>query len=385
MARFDLPKTLMGATLVAILLSFTQTEGCGRRVVMIESLSFSSDDTLLLVAKLNARDAETPMKVYIADVSRTISWLEASTGAARELLHQDLRAGNCGPAFELWRGGRTSVICNPSNDHVYMTEFGGGDFILELSDGQSHATPIPRWACNIACSNSGRLLAASGRDEVSVLEPSKGRIVMQIPMDCLPFLSASLMSFSLDETRLLIAGGTTLNVWDIATSKMISTVAVDREARTNGIVAIDGDHVIVCSDYAVRRFDFAGRMAADLANKRGGRCAVSRRGGVLAVTHDDEVSIYDLETNDLTRTLSIKYASALALSSKGDSLAIGDGSGSVTLLDLTNGKQVWKTSPPGRYRWPSTLPAVSLFVWVCLAWLMARNRSRVDVARNAIG
>ncbi|GAF69573.1 unnamed protein product, partial [marine sediment metagenome] len=99
MPQFTLTQMLMGTALVAILLGFTQTEGCGRRYVRIECVSFSRDGSRIAVSKLNARDARITLKRYKADVARTLSLLNSSDGTTERRIHQDFLAGNQGPAF----------------------------------------------------------------------------------------------------------------------------------------------------------------------------------------------------------------------------------------------------------------------------------------------
>ena len=70
MSRFTLTQLFMGTALVAILLVFTQTEGCGRSFTLVECVSFSTDGSRIAVSKLNARDAQTPGKLYMTDVRR---------------------------------------------------------------------------------------------------------------------------------------------------------------------------------------------------------------------------------------------------------------------------------------------------------------------------
>src|SRR5262249_52120795 len=132
MSRFTATRFLMGAALVVILLGFIPAEGWGTRYQMIEGITFSSDNSRILVTKLAARDACVSGKFYKADVSRTISWLDAATGKDRGVILRDFKPGNCGPAFQLWRMGRTSAVCNPINDEVSVTTFGGGNVVRNL-------------------------------------------------------------------------------------------------------------------------------------------------------------------------------------------------------------------------------------------------------------
>jgi hypothetical protein len=75
MRQFALSQLLLTACLIAILLSFLGTEGCGRKFVTVSDLAFSPDGQRLAVVKRNARDANVPLKCYLADVWQTVSVL----------------------------------------------------------------------------------------------------------------------------------------------------------------------------------------------------------------------------------------------------------------------------------------------------------------------
>jgi hypothetical protein len=377
MPRFSHSQLLMGTAFIAIILVFIQTEGRGRPCTMIEAISFSSDDSRIAVTKLNARDARTPMKIYKENVARTVSWLDASAGTNRGFIHQDYEVGNCGPAFRFWQVGRTSVLCNPSNDQVAMSAFGAGNVTRNVGTEKPVVVPLQDPACNIVYSESGRYLAASGRWELTVLDTQNDTIAMHIQANGLPFLSASLMSFADDDTRLVVAGDSGVHVWDIPTATQVSTVIQGLEPWINGIAVAPDDNLIVCSDDWVRRYDFAGQVVATLADKRSYLCSIASDGSRLAIAHDWEVTIYDLTSNKVLRSLSFQYATALALSSTGDQLAVGDGHGHVALVDTATGARQWHSNPAGRYRLPWTLPAAFLIVWGYLAWRLSKRQKVV--------
>lgn len=255
MPRFTLSQLLMGVALIAIVLVFTQTEGCGTRYTMIETLSFTSDDSQIAVTKLSARDARTPFKFYKANVARTVSWLNVADGENRGLIHQDFKPGNSGPAFQLWHVGRTSVLCNPSNDHIAMSAFGGGDVTRNVDTNKPTVVSLQHPACNIAYSKSGRLLAASGMYELTVLNTEDDTVKMRVQANELPFLGASLMSFANDESQLIQVGDSGVHVWDIPTAAHRSTVIQGYEPWINAIAVTPDNNLIVCSNDWVRRYD----------------------------------------------------------------------------------------------------------------------------------
>jgi WD40 repeat protein len=361
----------MGIVLVAIVWLFTQAEGCGIRYTMIETLSFSSDDSRILVAKLSARNARTPWKLYKANVSRTLSWLDVPDGGRSETIHQDFEPGNCGTARRMWHLGRTSALCNPSNDHIAMSAFGGGDVTCGIGAANARVVPLKHRACNIAYSTSGRFLAASGMNEVTVLDARTDTVAMQFHAIDPPFLAASLMSFTFDDTRIAVACDSGVHVWDIATCTRASTILRGHEPHIHAIAAAPGDTLIVCSEAWVRRYDFAGQIVASLGEDGRWLCSVSADGRSLAVSGGGKLEIYDLNSNNLRQAVSLDGATALALSSDGSEVAVGLYNGRVALLDGLTGARRWQANPPSRYRWPWTLPALLLVVWICLAWRLS--------------
>jgi WD40 repeat protein len=385
MPRIALSRYVMVTLFIAIILAFTQSEGCGTRHAMIEAISFTSDQSLVVATTLNARDARTPMKHYLANLSRTRSWINVSDGSIRGVIHQDFKAGNSGPAFRLFYVGRTSVLCNPSNDHVAMSAFGGGDITRNVGTENPVDIPLQHPACNITYSGTGRYLAASGSYELTVLDTKYDTVTMHVQADDLPFLSASLMSFADDETGIVVASDSGVHLWDMATSVRVSTVVQGFEPWINAIAVAPSDNVIVCSNGWVRRYDFTGQVVATLANKRGHLCAVATHGSRLAVSGNGELTIYDLNSNKALRSLWFHGATALALSSSGNVLAVGDDHGRVSLFDVATGAKQWQSNPPGRYRLPWTMPATFLVAWIYVAWRFTWRQKIVASTEVEIG
>lgn len=342
---------------------------------MIEGLSFAPGDSRILVTRLTGRDARTPFKLYKADVARTISWLDASTGDKRGILLQDFKPGNCGPAFQFWRVGRTSALCSPSSNQVSMSAFGGGDVACILGIGESKGVPLQHPALNIAYSKSGRFLAASGRDGVTVIDTHDNSTAMLFQASDLSFLGASLMSFTNDDTRIVVAGNYGVHLWEIATTTQRSTVFAASEPTTNAVAVLSDDNVIVSSDEWVRRYDLNGQLVATLAENGGYLCSASRDGTRLAVATDGQLTIYDLRSNKTLRSLPSHGTTALALTSDGDALAVGDYHGCVALIDTATGARRWYAEPPGRYRWPWTIPAAFLVAWAYAVRRLSRRTS----------
>jgi len=372
----------MGMALVAIVLVFTQSEGCGRRYAFIESISFSSDGSRIAVSKLNARDARTPGKGCKADISRTLSVLASSNGSLDRLLHQDFEPGNRGPAFGLWWVGRTSAVFNPMNDHVVAVDFDGGNLTQYDPDRRTKpiVTQLPNPATNISLSKSGRLIAVSSWDELSIYETTTGKSVMRVQGDdfFLPFLGAALLAFSEDETRIVMASVAGIRVWEVASGTRSSTVVQGSEPGIRTIAIAPDDTVLVCSDAGVRRYDFSGNLVSTLADSKGCYAVcISKDGQNAALIDDGSVVVYGLESGAIVNSVRFNSATTLAFSPDGYALAVGDGDGRVSLIDVRTGNCQWSSSPPGRYRCPWTLPACFLAVWGYIAWRLSQN-ARTD-------
>lgn len=375
MPRFTLSQLLMGTALVAIILAFSQTEGCGRRYTMIESLSFSPDGSRLAVTKLNARDAGTHGKLYKADISRTISWVESSTGRDQGLIHQDFESGNSGPAFHYWRMGRTSAVCSPSKESIAMTEFGGGKVTRAARAGHRTVVPIGHRSNNLAFSPTGRFLAVSGGQELTVFDLQEDSEVMRIPASGVAFLGASQMTFTTDESGIVVADEPAVTVWDLATSTKRSTVVQGTKAWINAITVTPDNTLIICSDEWVRQYESDGSFMDSISLRGASLCSLADDSNRLATYDDDTLTIYDLDSNKALNRVFFEGATALAFSSSGNRLAVGDYYGQVTMFDKTAKVKRWKSNPRGRNRWPWTLPAAFLIAWAIISWQLSGRQN----------
>ena len=103
------------------------------------------------------------------------------------------------------------------------------------------------------------------------------------------------------------------------------------------------------------------------------------------VSADGELRVYDLNSNGVLHSLWFQGATALAMSSTGEELAVGDYNGRVALIDTATGVRRWHANPLGRHRWPWTLPAGFVLVWIYVAWRLFRRQRIVDGAHAETG
>ena len=361
----------MGTALIAILLVFTQSDGCGTRYTLIETISFSSDSSRIVATRLTARDARTPMKFYKSNVARTLSWMDSATGEKLGVIHQDFKPGNAGPAFRHWHVGRTSVICNPVNDRIAFSAFGGGALTYGAELPSPKTVELTPRSANLAISNSGRLLAASGGYGLTVIDTTTLRPVMSAQTSDLAFLGALLMDFNNDDTRLVTVGDSGVLVWDTATGTQTATIPVDAESWVEAITMMPDDSLVICSDSSVKRYDLTGTLLNTISTSGGYVCAASSGTDTLAISDGDTVTLYNTTTAETLRKLPISGAVSLAFSPNDEQLATGSYRGKVAMYNLATGNQIWSATPPGRHRWPWTIPSAILCVWCWVSYQLA--------------
>ena len=379
MPRFTLTQLLVGTALFAILLVFTQSEGCGTRYSTIETLSFSSDDSRILVTKLTARNARTPGKIYKSNLARTVSWVDTLTGAGRGMVHQDFKPGNSGPAFRYWWVGRTSVVCNPTDDRIAFSGFGGGDLTYGAAQTSQTTIPLAQPASNLTISNSGRFLAASGAYHLTVLDTSTLKPALQTQVGDSPlFLGASLLSFNTDDTLLIAVGDDGAQVWDVATATQTATIPIDSESLVRSIAVMPDDSVVICSDSSTKRYDLSGSLLNTINETGGCVCAASRTSNTLAISDGETVRLCDATDGTTKRILSTSGVMSFAVSSDDKYLVTGDYDGNVELYDLLTGTRKWGSTPPGRHRWPWTIPATILGIWCWITYRLSDNPGKTS-------
>ncbi len=377
MRRFSLMQLFMGTTLVSILLAYTQVGGCGRQINVIECVSFSSDGSRIVVSELSARDSpQNPGKGYWADVSRTVSLLDASKGTSEGIVRQDFKPGVCGPMFGLWRTNRASAVFCPRLELIVALDFGGGNITYYDPDLQQKpiVTQLQRPAANFAVSRYGQLVAASGGDEIAIFEVKTNNAVMRIQATDLPYFGSSLLAFSNDESRIAVVSNAGIHVWDIATGAQSSTVFQGLNPLVHTIAMAPDETLLVCSGEWIRRYDFSGNLVSTLSNLKSGRgCRVSRDGRMAAFIEDGNVVIHYLLSENECKSVPFGFATALEFSPDSQSLAIGDYEGKVTLIDVHTGICRWSSSPTDGRDWPWTWPTCLLVVWGVIAWRKSRR------------
>src|SRR5262245_42305632 len=130
--RFSLRELLVTMTVIAICLSivFLCIQSQYRAPVknllftdqvfnQIENLTFSPDGTKLAVEHFHARDAGVPMKCYVADVSRTVAILDATTLRTHSVVQHQFLQGNQGPFLRIG----PFVAFTPDSKYLEVSEW----------------------------------------------------------------------------------------------------------------------------------------------------------------------------------------------------------------------------------------------------------------------
>lgn len=391
MPRSALSQFLMGISFVAITVGLIQSEGCGTPREMIDGLSFTSDDSRIATTKVTYRIEYGRMRALVADVGRTVSWLDAVDGANLDIIYQDYRPGVRDLGIRL-RGLRlpfrqpaqTCVVCNPISDHVALTSDNSREVVVNVDTEKPTRLRVPHEATNLAFSKSGQFLAVSGPNNITLINTEDETVKSCIRTDGSAFIDACLMSFSHDETRLAHAGMFEAYVSSVASGTLLTTVLDQAGLFRPGINAIavaPDDTLVVCSEKWVRRYDFVGQHFSTIAETGASFCAMTSDGSKMAIASGTEIKVYDLNSNEIVGSLSVGGISALAISSQGEQLAVGDDNGSVHLFDVETGTRKWIANPPGRYRWPWTLPMTLLAGWGFIAWQFSL-RKRIEEAHG---
>ena len=346
---------------------------------MIECLSFSSDGSRILVTKLNARDADFPREGYFSDISRTISWVNSKTGNFNGIIRQDFAPGYQGFGWQYWDISRTSAVSNPLNDDVIVINFGSEGltrYVKSEAGLASQVKNVPYFVDSLALSGSGRRLATFGDHYLTVLDTKNDEIQLHDSLGD-PFHpdSPPSIAFNADETRVVSEGYSGLHVFDLATGNQLTRMLVGVEVESFAI--LPDDTMIVCANSTTKRYDLSGHILELLSASSSYSCSLSPDGKLLATESRGEVRLLDLSTNAKTMEIEVgAFITAITFSPDGQTLAVGDYDGKLTLIDVKTGNTLWTTSPPGRERWPWTYALGFLMLWCLVAVILARRSSK---------
>lgn len=377
MSRFAISQLLIGVSLAAILVVVYQSRRSEDRHEMIESLSFSQDNSQVLAVQLSRSEAKPLFSndKQVIKIARTVSMLDAETGKPKEILDHATREGDLGVSMRSWGRRRTSAVCNPSNDNIAIADLGGGSVSCIPGNGPIIKLEFTRPANTIAVSKSGRLVAASGLGQISVFETATKVVRRQIEMQDHPEINAPLVTFTNDEAFVLQLTATEVLIHDFVGWSQQSKVIQGDGVIFQSLAVAPDDSLIVCSNRWVKRFNTEGEVIAELLGAAAWDCVVNPAGNQVALLSEETIHLVDLATNEQTGSLPYLGATAVAFSGDGQSLAIGDSEGRVSVIDAVTLDSRWQARAPAVFP-KSKKTAAGLFVLALMiqSWLFGNRR-----------
>jgi WD40 repeat protein len=385
MPRFSMTQMLMGVGLIAIVLSLFRSEGCGRREMVIESVSFSPDGARLLVSRMDSRRTGVVDNQYVSNQARTISVLDAASGDATIILRQDVRLRGREPPLGQWNSGRASAYFSVSAASIIVHDLSNNAIYIYPEDGRGPhrlLSGADQPVLSSVVSRSAPLLAVIDRGGLTIVDLAIDSRIRRIPANSMAYFGA-IGAFSWDDAKIVTAGDSRVNVWDVASGRLFSEFAPEGSRQgENEVALLPDDTLLVASGRGLWRYDLSGN-ALDVP-RLSDSCyglSVSRNGARLASLRAAAVDVFDIATWSLLCVQKVTGASSTALSPDGERLAVGDLGGRVTLVDAASGRQLWSVSAPGWGRPNWTTPALLLIAWVIAAgWLARRRKVRGDSA-----
>ena len=337
----------------------------------IGTAAFSPDGNSLVVARYDARDARTPNKGYLANVSRTVSILGVENGATRCIVEKKVRLGNCGPAFSSFK--RVQKVAEfYGNDFVVLLEFGGGDVNLHSLSDQSSLERLAEEAGGFALSRDQHLLASSFHTGVTVWTLPQGERQSTWQVGHLSFRLAPTVSISDDNAFLATASNAGAVVRELATGHTVRRIAITNPLD---VAFVPGTRQLaIASTKSVRVANFERQHDLRTLCPGSWRCcmSVSPNGALIAVAHATSgVRLCEIATGKSANCPTSRRVTALSFSRDGKLLAVGDDAGRISLVDTSTRETIWSVRPPGRDRPPWTFPVTMFAIWL---WGCSRMR-----------
>lgn len=389
--QISLRQLFMLIAAISLLLCLTQAEGCGARVQRIDSISFSPDGKLIALARFDARDARTPGKGYLRDVSRTISVVDATSGRQIKRVQQDVRKGNCGPAFGLFEFAHGDLAF-VDNDRLLIKQFGRGPVDEYKLATASRTQFIKAEVSELAVSADGSAVAVAVHEEVRVVPLAQDQASHVFPNKYFSPFSPSFAITSEDGLVTKTANGCSLWNLDSGTVEQLNEIA---KHRIYNIAVWEENRLMAFSDFDNSLY-FANRAKSEEPTTLASgilRHTFAKRpdSNLLAYVTRSAVE-YTLVLQDPVKGNSRKFPlqlgtvikagpTSMKFSRDGSTIAMGDSRGQLQLIDVESGRRLWTTKTAGRHRLPWTVPVILL---VLLAWLNVRNRSS-STEDNAVG
>ncbi|MCA0457636.1 MAG: hypothetical protein LCI00_26960 [Chloroflexi bacterium] len=322
---------------------------------MMETIRYGDGPQPIVASPLDNVQVIAPSNA--AGVSQLTTLGDESAAIASVAFSPDgkqLAVGTVDGNVELWNvaNGESQMVLSGHSDGVTTITFGAGGYLLAVGTGsgdvrlwdattgegsgfmQKHTGSVD----SLAFQNEG-FLVASGSAEGGVqlwdIASSGEQAVLADESNPIPVGG---LAFSPDGTILAVGGGGTLQLWDVATNTMqtsLETGATDISALS---FSPDGSTLIYGgSGSGIWVWDLASDNHALSDGQTGSvsDLAFSPDGQVIATTDGDTVELWDASTGENKATLTGQAAS-IAFSPDGTLLASGGEAGGVALWGTTS-------------------------------------------------
>ena len=189
----------MTLALIGIIGLLFTADGCGTPYRRISGIAFSPDGKRLAVARHDARDSNTQGKFYLSNVSRTVSVLRVPNLQTEITIERDLRRGNRGPAFDLYKYTPKSLGFVGNSHTLGVVHFGGGVIVLyDIVSGTTSKLSVdeqlPPITMHVA--DAAGILVTGVYEDVVVLDADSGQKIQQFKSRYKPFSGIPLFAIA---------------------------------------------------------------------------------------------------------------------------------------------------------------------------------------------
>jgi WD40 repeat protein len=381
--QFTLGGLFMFITLVAILLTFLKAEGCSTTYTKIGSLQFSSDGKHLAAARYIGHDAHTPLKRYLADLSRTISIINTESHTLERIVEHATKPGNQGPAFRSYSYVGNCVAFAPNGTALFVAGYdakGVTRYDLTSGKGRQVIASADEDVLSLVLSHDGTVAAIGCSQGVELWDIQSGKRIRQIVTFGMAFAHAPAVAMSLDGRTIMTAGDSGVRLWNTEDGSL-------RQGHTpliagcpfNMAYSPASDRLAIDAEEELRVYQ-AGKIKSVAPLEPGfylRPLAMSPDGKRVASARDNDVLLFDADKGERITTLSGDHrVTSLAYSPDGKTLAVGNDAGEAVFWPLDRNEQPATVAIPGApgHHWIASVIALAL--WGLLYFALQAVRLR---------
>jgi WD40 repeat protein len=365
--RFSLRQLLVGMAMFAVTFSviwWLAQPHWGRIYNNVNLVAFSPDGKQLAISHYSARDANVPLKGYVANESITVALIDTATLANAATVKHEFRKGNQGPGLHHWR--YTSLAFDPAYNFLYFTDWQTGQ--LQAWDVANKCLVIGgRFGAgqiDFKISPDGKWVGTTGLRGVMIRNSDTSQ------PDFTKSEWTCVRTFSPDSKLVAIDTRNGIQVWDLGSQKLIRTFHPNHDvldAVTCAAISPDADTIAFRCQEGLRLYSLRTGEEHELLpeffeiTRTGGGWGIKTRGGQatygVAFSPDGKLfsawgaygtKFFNMSTGyKLQRESSETSTIWLAFAPDGKTYATGHNTGKVAISDTATGKELRsKVIPP---------------------------------------